>query len=235
MVRDRCGRRDGPGGVLRGLSPGRPRSSGARAVDDGGVVDVLLRDRGAVLAADRTALRRGHRRPGDRGKPGSGSHDDLALSSAPRGWLREAKRHLEDQRAQEAKPIPAARPARLKEAKRRLDEELWTECQANAAYEAYRAPGPDEGRLAVQPPARPVHPSHDADRQGQPHRPPLAQRQDLTGMAAGLQRAGRDQHGRSSPPQMIPRNPPTPPAHRLLGDLCATASRTAPCAVTREG
>jgi hypothetical protein len=29
----------------------------------------------------------------------------------------------------------------LKEAKRRLEEELWTECQANAAYEAYRARG----------------------------------------------------------------------------------------------
>ena len=29
----------------------------------------------------------------------------------------------------------------MKESKRRLDEELWTECQANAAYEAYRARG----------------------------------------------------------------------------------------------
>jgi len=48
---------------------------------------------------------------------------------------------LDDQRAQEAKPIPASRPARLKEAKRRLEEELFTECQANAAYEAYRARG----------------------------------------------------------------------------------------------
>ena len=35
-------------------------------------------------------------------------------------------------------------PTRLKEAKRRLEEELFTEVRANAAYEAYRARGRDE-------------------------------------------------------------------------------------------
>jgi hypothetical protein len=50
-------------------------------------------------------------------------------------------------------PIPASRPARLKEAKRRLEEELWTECQANAAYEAYRARGRmKDGRRFGRPP-----------------------------------------------------------------------------------
>ena len=38
-------------------------------------------------------------------------------------------------------PIPASRPARVKDAERRLEEELRTECAANAAYEAYRARG----------------------------------------------------------------------------------------------
>jgi hypothetical protein len=67
--------------------------------------------------------------------------------------LREAKRRLEDQRAQEAKPIPASRPERLKEAKRRLEEELWTEQRANAAYEAYRARGRmKDGRRFGRPP-----------------------------------------------------------------------------------
>ena len=33
----------------------------------------------------------------------------------------------------------AAARKRLKEAKRRLDEELWTELRANRAYEHYRA------------------------------------------------------------------------------------------------
>ena len=45
------------------------------------------------------------------------------------------------------------RPARLKEAKRRLEEELWTECEANAAYEAYRARGRmKDGRRFGRPP-----------------------------------------------------------------------------------
>jgi transposase len=66
---------------------------------------------------------------------------ELATTQGRRGWLRDAKRRLDERRAEEARPIPAPRPARLKEAKRRLEEELWTECQANAAYEAYRARG----------------------------------------------------------------------------------------------
>src|SRR5215203_2719489 len=88
---------------------------------------------------------------------------ELATTQGRRGWLREAKRRLDDRRAEEARPVPASRPARLKEAKRRLEEELWTECQANAAYEAYRARGRMKdgrrfGRPAdpYQPPATPA-------------------------------------------------------------------------------
>ena len=66
---------------------------------------------------------------------------ELSTAQGRRGWLREAKRQLDEQRAKQARPVPASRPARVKEAKRRLEEELWTECQANAAYEAYRARG----------------------------------------------------------------------------------------------
>ena len=43
----------------------------------------------------------------------------LSTEQGRRGWLREAKRRLDDQRAQEARPIPASRPQRLKESKRR--------------------------------------------------------------------------------------------------------------------
>jgi transposase len=88
---------------------------------------------------------------------------ELSTAQGRRGWLREAKRRLDDQRAEEARPIPASRPARLKEAKRRLDEELDVECRANAAYEAYRARGVmKDGRRfgrppdAYQPPAIPA-------------------------------------------------------------------------------
>lgn len=77
----------------------------------------------------------------------------LSTAQGRRGWLREARRRLDDQRAAEARPIPASRPQRLKESKRRLEEELWTECQANAAYEAYRARGVmKNGRRFGRPP-----------------------------------------------------------------------------------
>lgn len=55
-----------------------------------------------------------------------------------RGWLREAKRQLDEERANEAKPIPRSRPARVKEAKRRLEEDLWVESRENTAHEHYR-------------------------------------------------------------------------------------------------
>jgi hypothetical protein len=78
---------------------------------------------------------------------------ELSTSQGRRGWLREAKRRLDDRRAEEARPIPVPRRARLKEAKRRPEEERWTECQANAAYEAYRARGRmKDGRRFGRPP-----------------------------------------------------------------------------------
>jgi len=58
-----------------------------------------------------------------------------------KGWLREAKQRLDAKRAEEAKPIPRSRPERLRESKRRLEEELATEQRANDAYETYRARG----------------------------------------------------------------------------------------------
>src|SRR5919109_1164400 len=54
---------------------------------------------------------------------------------------REAKKRLEAERSANPQPVPRDRPKRLKRAQRRLDEELWTEVRANAAYEAWRARG----------------------------------------------------------------------------------------------
>ena len=65
----------------------------------------------------------------------------LATGEGRRAWLRDARRRLDEKRAAEPKPVPRSRPKRLKESKRRLEEELWAECRANAAYEAYRARG----------------------------------------------------------------------------------------------
>jgi transposase len=78
---------------------------------------------------------------------------ELQTAQGRRGWLREAKRRLDEKRAEEARPIPRDRPDRLREAKRRLEEEHRTECQANAAYEAYRARGRmKDGRRFGRPP-----------------------------------------------------------------------------------
>jgi len=67
--------------------------------------------------------------------------------------LREAKRQLDEERAKEAKLVPRSRPARLKEAERRLEEELRVESRANTAYEHYRVHGRDtKGRRRSRPP-----------------------------------------------------------------------------------
>src|SRR5258706_6603056 len=58
-----------------------------------------------------------------------------------RAWLRDAQKRLEAERAADPKPVPREPHKRVKEAKRRLDEELWTEVRANDAYEAFRARG----------------------------------------------------------------------------------------------
>ena len=86
-------------------------------------------------------------------KRGDELPEHLSTSQGRRGWLREAKRQLDEERAKEAKPIPRSRPARLKEAKRRLEQELWAESRANTAYEHYRVHGRDtKGRRLSRPP-----------------------------------------------------------------------------------
>jgi transposase len=78
--------------------------------------------------------------------------EQLRTGEGRRAWLREAKRQLEQQRAKEARPVPRNRGKRLKEAKRRLDEELWTEVRANRAYERYRSGRMKDGRRFSRPP-----------------------------------------------------------------------------------
>jgi transposase len=86
--------------------------------------------------------------------------EELATGAGRAKWLAEAKRRLEERRAQEARPIPASRQQRLRESKRRLDEDLATECRANEAYEAYRARGlmRNGRRLGAHSPPKPYTP-----------------------------------------------------------------------------
>ena len=95
--------------------------------------------------------RYGHKR-GDELPP------ELASREGRDRWLRGAKRDLDEQRAVEARPIPASRQARLVEAKRRLEEELAVECSANAAYEDYRAHGRQKNGRRLGAPPKPYTP-----------------------------------------------------------------------------
>ena len=73
-------------------------------------------------------------------------------------------------------PMPRDRPKRLKEAKRRLDEELWSEIRANEAYERYRARGRmKDGRRFGRPPES-LHAARDTRGPDQHHRPRLTGR-----------------------------------------------------------
>jgi transposase len=83
---------------------------------------------------------------------------ELSTEQGRRGWLREAKRRLDAKRAAEARPIPKSRPARLVEAKRRLEEELAVEHAANRDYEAYRARGVDKTGRGLGMPPKPFEP-----------------------------------------------------------------------------
>ena len=64
-----------------------------------------------------------------------------AIDQGRRGWLRDARQRLDERREREARPIPRSREVRLAESRRRLEEELAAEREANEAYEAYRARG----------------------------------------------------------------------------------------------
>src|SRR3954464_4335233 len=80
---------------------------------------------------------------------------EFSTAQGRRGWLREAKQRLEAERAANPQPVPRSRPKRVKEAKRRLEEELWSELRANRAYEASRARGRmKDGRRFGRPPDR---------------------------------------------------------------------------------
>ncbi len=74
------------------------------------------------------------------------------------GWLREARRQLDEHRRREAKPIARSRAERLLQAERRLQQDLAVERHANEAYEHYRTHGRDtQGRRLSRPP-RPYEP-----------------------------------------------------------------------------
>ena len=85
---------------------------------------------------------------------------ELATSNGREKWFKAARRWLDDQRAEQAAPIPRDRPKRVREAKRRMDEQLFTELRAEAAYQRYREKGKDRrgGRLGPNTVPKPYTP-----------------------------------------------------------------------------
>ena len=68
---------------------------------------------------------------------------EVSTHNGRQQWFKEAKRRLDDQRAAAGSSIPRERGERLREAQRRMDEQLWTEARANDAYLRFRARGED--------------------------------------------------------------------------------------------
>jgi hypothetical protein len=89
----------------------------------------------AVLATDAAERERHGERRGDE------LPEIVASRQGREGWLRAARQRLEQQRADEARPVPRSRSQRLLDGKRRLEEELAFERHGNACYQAYRARG----------------------------------------------------------------------------------------------
>lgn len=65
----------------------------------------------------------------------------VTRSSGRNGWLRAGRHQLDHHREGERWPVPRSRIERLLEAERRLAQDLSVACQANQAYEDYRARG----------------------------------------------------------------------------------------------
>ena len=91
---------------------------------------------------------------------GDGSSVDVLpegfrTSKGRRAWLREARQRLEQRRAEEAAPIPNSRPDRLRECKRRLEQDLAVErCAAERQDEVWTV----RAAAGKQPKSRPPKP-----------------------------------------------------------------------------
>jgi hypothetical protein len=117
---------------------------------------------------------------------------ELSTREGRQRWLRDARRRLDERRAEEARPVPRSRAKRLLEARRRLEEELEVERRANAEYEAYRARGVmKDGRRFGGPPKPYEPPEVPAAESTSPIRTRAISRRRAGG--AGLQRpSGND-------------------------------------------
>ena len=89
--------------------------------------------------------------------------EQLTTQHGRKGWLKEAKRRLDAERAASREPVARSREKRLEACHRRLVEDWRAEHEGNSAYEAYRARGVmKDGRRfggppkPYQPPSKPA-------------------------------------------------------------------------------
>ena len=110
-------------------------------------------------------------------------------SQGRRGWLREAKRRLDAERAEQARPIPQPRAGAAEGGQAAAwKRSTGSSARANAAYEAYRARGVmKDGRRFGGPP-KPYAPPETPAGKINLTDPRFAQRQDAARVGAGLQR-----------------------------------------------
>ena len=129
-----------------------------------------------------------------------------AAMSCRRSWppptgassgFKAARRWLDDQRAEQAAPIPRERPKRVREAKRRMDEQLFTRVRARGGLPALPRQGQGSPRRAAGTEHGPqaLHATGRAAGRDQHHRSRLAHGQGPARVPAGLQRPGRRERG----------------------------------------
>ena len=82
----------------------------------------------------------------------------VARTQGREGWLREARRQLEQHRWENPDQVPRSREERLLLAAERLEEELETECSGNEAYEQFKERRRQVGGHRVGGPPKPYQP-----------------------------------------------------------------------------
>jgi transposase len=87
----------------------------------------------------------------------------VARTQGREGWLREARRQLEQHRWRDPDRVRRARIARLLLAAERLEDELDAECRGNAAYEEFKARRRELGGNRVGGPPKPYTPPEVPD------------------------------------------------------------------------
>ncbi len=87
----------------------------------------------------------------------------VARTQGREGWLREARRQLEQHRWQKPDPIARRRAERLLLAADRLEQDLATECRGNEAYEQFKQRRRAAGGIRVGGPPKPYQPPQVPD------------------------------------------------------------------------